>query len=509
MTAMAPSPDLQALFRQSESALRASDFAGSAQLLQQCLAQAPDFTAARRNYASLLLKQLGDPAGAIAQIDILLQDEPGNARFHAFRAGALGLTGDYDGALGAYDVALTLSPADAGLWLRYGHALKTSGRAGDAQIAYAKSNALQPSGEAWWSLADLKTHRFTTNDLSDMRSLMQRSNLQHADRAMLHFAIAKALEDAGDYRTAFQHYNSGNTLKRVLQGYNPSELTAYVDRAAALFTPAFFAEHAGGGDPAPDPIFVVGLPRSGSTLVEQILASHSAIEGTMELSDMIAVARAAMGPGPFDFNSYPGALTNLDPEALRALGADYLARTRVYRRAGKPLFIDKMPNNFVHTGLIHLILPNAKIIDVRRHPLACCLSAFKQHFAVGQNFSYDLSHLGHYYADYVRLMAHVDDALPGRVHRVFYEDLVADPENEVHRLLAYCGVPFEAQALRFHENRRAVRTASAEQVRRPIFTDGLESWRNFEPWLNPLKATLGPVLEAYPDVPVTPVTKIR
>ena len=493
--------DIQGLYREAEAAQRASDFAGAARLLEECLRAAPGFIPARQSYAMLRLHRFDDPAGAIAQIDILLKVDPKNASYLAFKAAALGLIGDYDTALTLHEAALAVTPADAPAWMRYGHLLKTAGRTEDAVAAYRKSLALHPRGEAWWSLADLKLLRFTSADVAAMRSLMQRGGTSPGDLAMLHFALGKAFEDAGDFAQSFLQYDMGNALKRSLQPHIAAGVTAYVDRAVALFTPEFFAARAGSGDPAPDPIFVVGMPRSGSTLVEQILASHSAIEGTMELADMIAIARKAMGSGKFDFANYPGALADLDADALRALGADYLARTRVYRRAGRPLFVDKMPNNFMHIGLIHLILPNAKIIDVRRHPLACCLSAFKQHFTAGQPFSYDLTDLGRYYADYVRLMAHFDAVLPGRVHRVFYEELVRDPEEQVCGLLAYCGVPFEEQTLRFHENRRAVRTASSEQVRRPIFSDGLESWRSFEPWLGPLKSALGPVLSAYPGVP--------
>lgn len=501
MSTTLPPQDVQALYRQAEALLRAADLAGAARLLEQCLVKSPGFTAARQQYA-MLLQQLGDPAGALDEIEALLRAEPKNAAYIAFRATALGQIGDYDAALEDYKAALALTPGDARLWLRYGHALKTAGHAAEAVAAYRKSLTLHPGGEAWWSLADMKSAAFTAADLSAMRSLVQRAGLPPADRAQLHFALGKALEDTGDFAAAFTQYDLGNALKRTTLPYDAAELTAYVSRATALFMPDFFAARAGRGDPAPDPIFIVGLPRAGSTLVEQILASHSAIEGTMELGDMIAVARQAMGTGPLDFSAYPGVLADRDGAALRALGEAYLARTRVYRRAGKPLFIDKMPNNFIHAGLIHLILPNAKIIDVRRHPMACCVSAFKQHFAVGQPFSYDLADLGRYYADYVRLMAHFDAALPGRVHRVFYEDLVADPEREVRALLAACGVPFEDQCLRFHETRRAVRTASSEQVRRPLYTDGLESWRNFEPWLGPLKAALGPALTDWKSPPL-------
>ena len=441
------------------------------------------------------------PLAARAEVDLLLAAEPRNAAYFVFRAAIQGQLGAHASAIAGFEAALALSPGDPRVWVRYGHALRTAGRLADAVAAYRRSLALRPSGEAWWALADTKSVRFAPQDIAAMRALAASATLSDEDRAQLHFALGKALEDDRDFEGAFTQYDLGNTLKRAALRYDAREMTAYVRRADAFFAPQFFAERTGSGSQAPDPIFVVGLPRSGSTLVEQILASHSAIEGTMELADMIAVARTAMGPGPFDFKAYPEALGKLDNAALGFLGEAYLARTRAYRREGKPFFVDKMPNNFVHTGLIHLLLPNARIIDVRRHPLSCCVSIFKQHFAVGQPFGYGLADLGHYYADYVRLMAHFDKALPGRVHRVIYEELVANPEREIRRLFAYCGLPFEEAALRFHENPRAVRSASSEQVRRPINADGLEGWRNFEPWLGPLKVALGPALDAYRAAP--------
>ena len=476
-----------ALFRSAEAAMRAGDPHKAAQLLRQCLRESPSRTPARQLLATLLFQHLGEPLAARVEIDRLLGAEPGNAAYLVFRAAIAGQLGDYESAIAGYEAALALSPGDARVWVRYGHALRTAGRFDDAVAAYRKSLALGPSGEAWWALADTKSVRFSPDDIAAMRALVGR--LAADDRAPLHFALGKALEDGGDFAGAFAQYEIGNALKR--QRYDAGEMTAYVRRAESFFTPQFFATRDGGGCEAPDPIFVVGLPRSGSTLVEQILASHSAIEGTMELADMFAVARTAMGPGPFDFKAYPAALGKLDSAALKLLGDAYLARTSAYRREGKPFFIDKMPNNFVHTGLIHLVLPRAKIIDVRRHPMACCFSAFKQHFAVGQPFSYSLDDLGRYYADYVRLMAHFDAVLPGRVHRVIYEELVAEPEREIRRMIGYCGLPFEEQMLRFHQNPRDVRSASSQQVRRPINAEGLESWRNFEPWLGPLKAALG------------------
>jgi len=269
-----------------------------------------------------------------------------------------------------------------------------------------------------------------------------------------------------------------------------------------LFTREFFDERVGFGCPAPDPIFVVGLPRSGSTLIEQILASHSQVEGTMELPDVamlarVVGARTTRNPG----EAYPRALAKFSAEEIAGLGERYIAQTRIQRKTPLPFFIDKMPNNFAHVGFIHLMLPNAKIVDARRHPLGCCFSGFKQHFARGQNFTYDLTDIGRYYRDYVELMKHFDTVLPGRVHRVFYENVVEDTEGEVRRLLEYCQLPFEEGVLRFHENQRAVRTASSEQVRQPIFRDAVDQWRHFEPYLGPLKEALGDVASAYPDTP--------
>ena len=479
------------LFQRAQDVLREGDAARAVQLLRQVLGEAPGNIAARQQLATLLFQQIGEPVAARAEIDILLGAEPRNAAYLVFR-GAIGAQlGDTGPALADFEQALALTPDDPRIWVRYGHVLRTAGRFADAVAAYRRSLELKPSGEAWWALADTKTVRFTAADLAAMRALTDGMAPSQDDRAQLHFALGKALEDDGDFAGAFAQYERGNTLKRSVQRHDANEMTAYVRRAEAFFTPSFFAAHALGGCAAPDPIFVVGLPRSGSTLVEQILASHSQIEGTMELADMIAVARAAMGPGPFDFKAYPETLGRLDDPALKQLGETYIARTRAYRREAKPFFVDKMPNNFVHTGLIHLILPRARIVDVRRDPLACCVSIFKQHFAVGQPFGYSLSDLGRYYADYVRLMAHFDAVLPGRVHRVVYEDLVAAPEREIRRLFDYCGLPFEEATLRFHANPRAVRSASSEQVRRPINAEGLEGWRPFEPWLAPLKAALG------------------
>jgi hypothetical protein len=310
------------------------------------------------------------------------------------------------------------------------------------------------------------------------------------------------LEDAGDYATSFAHYAHGNALRRRQLPYDATQGTQRRRRAEAVYTREFFEERAGSGDPDAAPVFIVGMPRAGSTLVEQILSSHPQVEATMELPDVIAIVRdlRARSPRP-ESTSYHDIVEAMDPGEFRALGARYLDTSRVQRKLGRPFFIDKMPNNFAHVGLIQLMLPNAKIIDARRHPMACCFSNFKQHFARGQAFSYDLADMGSYYADYVALMAHFDVVTPGRVHRVIYEDMVADTETQVRALLDYCGLEFDERCLRFFENDRPVRTASSEQVRQPIYRDGVDQWRHFEPWLEPLERALGQVLQHYPAPP--------
>jgi tetratricopeptide (TPR) repeat protein len=471
-------------------------------LLSRCLELAPAFSAARNNLATVLYRQ-NRPLEALVQLEQLLARDPRHPNHRMLKAAVLGQVGEYGEAIDLYEAVLAAFPEQPKAWMSYGHALKTVGRQADSVQAYRKAIAQEPGlGEAWWSLANLKTVRFEPADLEAMETQLGRGDLSPEDRFHLHYALGKALEDAGRYGESFQHYEKGAAQRRRALAYDADETSENLRRARTLFTAEFFAKRAGVGCPAPDPIFVVGLPRSGSTLIEQILASHSQVEGTMELPDIIAIARRLGGKkSKDDASAYPEVLADLDAEALAALGQEYLDRTRVQRKLGRPFFIDKMPNNFAHVGLIHLILPAAKIIDARRHPLGCCFSGFKQHFARGQAFSYDLTDIGRYYADYVALMAHFDQALPGRVHRVIYERMVADPEGQVRRLLDYCGLPFEPSCLAFYENDRAVRTASSEQVRRPIFADAVDHWRHYEPWLDPLKAALGPVLDAYPDAP--------
>ena len=497
--------DVAAIRMLAEVAARLGLHEEAEHLLARCLQLAPSFHAARQNYA-LILHRANKPAAALVELEQLLRLDPANASYRNLKAVVLCRIGDYTPAIELYAQILKEYPQQARIWLSYGHALKTAGAQDQAIDAYRRCAALEPSfGEAWWSLANLKTFRFSAAEIEDMRAQLQLQQLDPEQRLQFEFALAKALEDEALYAESFDHYARGNGLRRGLILYDPEDTATRVRRSRSMCTPAFFAQRAHVGCSARDPIFILGLPRSGSTLIEQILASHSAVEGTMELPEIISMTRVLrQQASAMDSRSYLDALATLDAGALRELGEQYIERTRIHRKTNAAFFIDKMPNNFAHLALIHLVLPNARIIDARRHPLACCFSGFKQNFARGQNFSYSLEDLGRYYHDYVELMAHYDGVLPGRIHRVFYESMVADTENEVQRLLDYCGLPFESQCLRFFENERPVRTASSEQVRKPIYREGVDHWRHFEQWLGPLKAALGPVLDAYPAVPDFP-----
>jgi tetratricopeptide (TPR) repeat protein len=496
--------DVAAIRMLAEVAARLSRYPDAENLLARCLELAPSFTAARHNYAVILHRQ-NKSTEALAEVARLLAADPRNPGYRNLRAAILSRIGDTDQAIDLYTTILAEYPRQPKAWMSFGHVLKTAGRQDESVSAYRRCIELAPQlGEAWWSLANLKTFRFDAPDVPAMQAQLERTDLSPEDRFHFHFALGKALEDAADFARSFEHYAHGNRLRRAQVGYSADRTHAQVRRTRALFTPDFFAARAAFGAQAPDPIFVVGLPRAGSTLVEQILSSHSAVEGTMELPDIPAMARALGGArARAEASQYPEALATLGADECRALGERYLDQTRIQRKSAAPHFIDKMPNNFAHIGLIHLILPRAKIIDARRHPLGCCFSAYKQHFARGQSFTYDLSDLGRYYRDYVELMAHFDGVLPGRVHRVIYESMVEDTEAEVRGLLEYCGLPFEERCLEFYKNQRPVRTASSEQVRRPIFRDAVDHWRHYEAWLGPLKDALGPVLTFYPNTPPT------
>jgi len=470
-------------------------------LLRRALDLAPGFAMARYNLAIVLHRQHRS-AEALAEIDRLLDEEPDNPAYRNLSGAIHGGIGDLGAAVGEFEAALAQRPDNAHIWMSYGHTLKTLGRREKGIEAYRRSLALRPAmGEAWWSLANLKTVRFDDADIAAMEQALASGDAGWDDRFQLGFALGKAHEDRGEWRQAFDHYAEGNRLRRERLGYDPAEIHEQAARAEALFTSDFLGRQAGQGAPSDAPIFIVGMPRSGSTLVEQILASHPQVEGTRELPEIQAIAhRLSKRTLRSDPSAYPEIVASLDPGALAALGEEYLARTRIYRKSDRPRFVDKMPNNWLHVGLIRLILPNATIIDTRRHPLACCWSNFKQHFARGQAFSYALDDLGRYYRDYAALMAHFDRAAPGMIHRVDHEAMVDDVEGQVRALLAACGLPFDPACLRFWETDRAVQTASSEQVRRPIFRDGLDQWQHFEPWLGPLKEALGPTLPGFPKL---------
>jgi tetratricopeptide (TPR) repeat protein len=470
--------------------------------LRRGLAIAPDYNYLRHALGQLLMG-LGRLDEAMGEVNALLLRDPENQGALRLHAAVCVARGEHEAAAEICERLLQRDPTRAAAWTNYGHVLKTLGRSAEAVSAFRRSIALAPhAGAPYWSLANMKTVSFSEADTAQMEAALARSDISDDDRVELNFALGKAYEDAKRHGDAFARYAEGAGLHRRRNRYDAGQHIDFAARSRATLTAEFFAERAGCGAPEHDAIFIVGLPRAGSTLLEQVLASHSMVEGTAELTDLDAIAQSLVDTeARLAGAAYVDLLAQQDCAWFTRAGETYLRTTRVHRKLGRPLFINKMPNDFKHVGLIHLILPNAKIIDARRHPMACGWSCFKQHFALGQNFSYDLRDIGRYYADYVELMKHYDSVLPGRVHRVIHEHFVADPEPHIRALLDYCGLPFEEACLRPHETKRAVNTASAEQVRRPISAKGLDDWRAFEPWLEPLRQALGPVLDSYPNAP--------
>ena len=490
--------DVEALRILALVAARRGDRAGAERGLMECLDIAPGFALARYDLARLLNGQQRIEE-TLPLLDRLLAREPRNSNYLSLKAQGIRFVGRNDEAIEIMRSLVAEHPQDANSWLLLGILLRETGKQAPAIEAYRQALAVQPGfGDAYWSLANLKTVPLTATDIEDMQRHLARSPVVGSNRLHLEFALGKALEDAGRFEESFEHYRFGNGLRRATIDYDPRAEAADVRRSKALYTARFFAERSGFGDSRADPIFIVGVPRSGSTLLEQILASHSHVEGTRELTYLPALAWEIVArANPEGGSNYPDPIAPLDRDALAALAARYLALTGGERKLGRPRFVDKMLSNAGHVGLIHLMFPGAAIIDARRHPLGCGFSCYKQLFARGVEFSYDLEEIGLYYRSYFELMEHMDAVLPGRVHRVHYERLVENPEAEVRRLLDYCGLPFENGCMRFYDNARVVQTISSEQVRQPIYADAIDQWRNYEQWLAPLKAALGDVLDKY------------
>ncbi len=460
-------------------------------LLESVMALAPDYHPARYDYANVLLRR-HQHARALEEARKLLEVEPGNRAYRTTYGAACAGLGQHEAALLTFRELSAESPQAADLHLSIAHSLKTLGRQQESIDSYRKAAAVQPSyGDAYWSLANLKTYRFSDDEIARMRREESSPATSAVDRYHLCFALGKALEDRAQYSDSFGYYRRGNEFKKQESRYEPEPIERVARLQESICSREFFDARRGVGCRSEDPIFIVGLPRAGSTLLEQILASHSRVEGTSELAEIPRLVHRLQGRARDEAKPrYPAVLAGLLPEQFERFGAGYIADTRVYR-TDRPFFIDKMPNNFRHIGLIHLILPNAKIIDARREPMACCFSNFKQLFAAGQEFTYSIEDIARYYRTYVQLMRHWDSVLPGRILKVQHEDLVNDLEGNVRRLLAFCGLEFEPACLEFHKTERSVRTASSEQVRRPIYKEGVDQWRNFEPWLRPLRAALG------------------
>lgn len=466
-------------------------------LLESAVSFEPDNADLRVDYIRILRKRQKFEK-ALGEAQALYERDPANPVFASQLAIERMQTGDYEQAVALFDEVLERAPGDPSTLTSRGHALKTWGRSEPAIQSYQAACASDPAhGDAWYGLANLKTYRFS----ADERAVMQREDARPGQtlqtRINLNFALGKAFEDQGEFEAAFEHYQRGNALKTRQTRYTTEQIRVEFDAQKQFCTPALFSADAPKGDPAPDPIFIVGLPRAGSTLLEQILASHSQVDGTLELPNIISISHGLRGRDrASDKTRYPRILSELDEDQLVKLGRRYLDETAIHRKAAA-FFTDKMPNNFRHVGLIKKILPQAKIIDARRHPMACCMSGFKQLFAEGQEFTYGLEEIGAYYRGYVELMDHWDAVMPGQVLRVIHEDVVSDLDSQVRRILDYCDLPFEQACVDFHKTKREVRTASSEQVRQPINTKGLEQWKAYDAWLDPLREALGPVCDDW------------
>jgi len=466
-------------------------------LLASALELEPTHLYARSQYLNLLIR-LGKYKAAEQQVETLLNAQPNNITFKVAKANVLTGLGKIEEAIVLFEQAISQSISQgnniAGFHLQLGHALKAKGEIKQAVLAYQKAYQINPSyGDAFWSLANTKTYRFSDDEIAQMQAQQDKKNLPIVDEIQLSFATGKAFEDRAQYQQAFQYYQQGNKLQNEINGFDISKIEQQVEEQIKYCTAELFEKRGHLGLASPDPIFIVGLPRAGSTLLEQILASHSQVDGTMELHNILGLASRLRGRNSNvdtnKENQYPKNLHEINPDYFKRFGQQFIDETRVYREQA-PLFIDKMPNNFLHIGLIRLILPNAKIIDARRSPMACCFSGFKQLFAEGQDFSYKLEDIGRYYQAYLKLMNHWHEVLPDFVLTVHHEDVVDDLDKQVHRILDFCGLPFEQSCIDFHKTKRNIKTPSSEQVRQPIYKSATEQWKHFEQYLDPLKKVL-------------------
>jgi tetratricopeptide (TPR) repeat protein len=467
-------------------------------LLESCVSFDPENLRARADYLGLLNRR-GKFAKAREQAEVLLAREPEDPGARAGLAAALVGLGRVEAGIVEYQRVIEQGQVRPGIYLLLGHAQKAAGDLDAAVASYQHAYQIRPAfGDAYWSLANTKTYRFTDAEIERIQAEETATGIGVDDRVHLCFAAGKAFEDRKDYDRAFEYYERGNSLQQTVTGFDPARTTRIMQRQREVCSRELFERRGHLGYECRDPIFIVGLPRAGSTLLEQIIASHSMVDGTMELHNILGLAQRLRGRAAGGESRYPQILWELEDDYFRRFGEQFINDTRVYR-GGAPMFIDKMPNNFIHIGLIRLILPGAKVIDARRHPMGCCFSGFKQLFGEGQDFTYGLESIGRYYRDYVELMDHWDRVLPGFVLRVMYEDVVADLDGQVRRILDFLGLPFEEGCLRFHETERSVKTPSSEQVRQPIYRGGLEQWRHFDKHLGPLRDALGPeILRRYP-----------
>jgi len=478
----------------AEIGLKLKVFDDAEFLLESCTSLYPENEQALALYINVL-NRLGKFKQAAEYAELFLQkfstQQATQITVRATLANCHVNLGRLESGIAIYNSILEDSPNRAGIYVQLGHVFKTAGLPEQATQAYKQAYTIENElGDAYWSLANIKTYQFSPLELETMEGLLEKDTLKTEDRIHIYFALGKAYEDSKEFGLSFKYYQAGNRLQQQINGYNAKSSTELINQQIKHTDESLFNKNTSSGNISPDPIFILGLPRAGSTLIEQILASHSMVDGTRELHNILGIALKLRGRIASSDPEYPKNLAKLSEEQLKQLGDMYLRDTKPYRQ-NAPFFIDKMPNNFVHIGLIKLILPNAKIIDARREPMACCFSGFKQLFGEGQDFSYGLTDIGTYYKDYERLMTHWDSILPGEILRVQHEDLVEDLEGEVRRILDYCNLPFEQACVEFYKTKRNIHTPSAQQVRQPISKKGLTQWKHYQPYLQELEMALG------------------